>query len=694
MLVIVRDITAMKAELQRSHEFLHNTINAIPDQLFVVDAERRIVLVNDAFCRARGVDRETVLGNENHDELAVDVDDSQGLEQLQDREHEFVRPDGERREFSTRQSLYRDPITQGEYVVATSRDITTERNRERRLRLLASVFANAREGVAILECDGSIQEANPTLLTMLEQNGCQVKGQTLPDLLRGGASRFGGVLERVASGEPWAGKVSFKSNSPSGKIYWLSLSPTLAEGRQVTNVIALLSDMTAIAETQRQLKQQASHDNLTGLPNRRCFRARIEEEIPRRGSNEGFAVCFLDLDDFKYVNDTLGHEAGDSLLKSVAKRLRSVAQRDCFLARFGGDEFAMLIRRKAGATDYVHEVAERTLAALGKPFQLGDNVVHVGVSIGTTLFPEHAGDASSLMRNADLAMYAAKAGGKNNNRYFSMEMKATLESRHQLQTRFRQALEDDILTLDYQPIVKTSDGCLLGCEALVRWRVPGEGEIPPSMFIPLAEQTGLITSLGGRVFQKVSRQALRWKEMGMLEHRISVNLSPRQLRDPCLVQQVDSWLADTGAQPSWFELEITENAIMDDVALARRTINRFSDMGFRIALDDFGTGYSSLGRLKEFCIHTLKIDLSFVHYLPQDHSAVAITRSIISLCKGLGLMTLAEGVETEDQRAFLAEEGCDAIQGFLVSRPLGPAAFETWYRGLNDRRRVALGGET
>ncbi|MCA9266373.1 MAG: diguanylate cyclase, partial [Planctomycetales bacterium] len=501
VLVVVRDISERKTfeeELLRNRDFLLNIINAVPDQIFVKSADRRIVLVNDAFCQAHDVLRDQVTG-ETADflfapEVAPEIDRVEsrviGAGQVETMEVE-CRPDGqEPRILSVKKSRYRDPVSDERMIVTTSRDVTDERAKSARMRLLASVFTNATEGVAILDPDGIVCEANPTFRRMLRRRNQSVEQSRLDELMEWRGQQFDGILGDVRAGRAWAGQMKFTPDQGGEHMFRVSFGPLPDEHGQVHKIIALFSDISELHKSRELLRKQVLHDSLTGLPNRRYFRDRVAEAV-RRSSTQGkrFAIAFLDLDDFKDVNDTLGHNIGDELLRIVARRIRSTLRDDCFVARFGGDEFAVLIPDIDAGRQRVRNIAARISRVLQEPFRIGDAEAFVGVSIGTTVYPDHTSDPDELLRNADVAMYAAKSAGKNHARLFDYAMHNAVESRHRLQIALRNALDNGELTLFYQPKVTADTLEPRGCEALVRWFSENGRFVSPGEFIPIAEET-------------------------------------------------------------------------------------------------------------------------------------------------------------------------------------------------------------
>ena len=556
-------------------------------------------------------------------------------------------------------------------VLTTSRETEAgEKTRhDERLRLLGDVFNNAQEGVVILDTKAVIHETNRVFLEIAGRTEEGVRGRPLSSIVEWAFPEFNDVVAMVVAGKSWSGKIIVAHNDLEERSYWTSFSPVTNDG-QVANIIVLLSDVTDIDRTQRRLKRQALHDPLTNLPNRRFYCERVQSLIQAALRDQSaFAVCFLDLDDFKHVNDTLGHTAGDDLLIEVSRRLKENAGDDAFIARFGGDEFAILIPHTDLDMRKTATVVDDVLAALRQPVRLCDKEALIGASIGVTYFPKHSNDAGQLLQNADAAMYAAKQAGKNQIRVFCAEMREEVERRNQIQNELQRALRGNEITLHYQPKVDFQTGSVVGCEALARWRMPNGQQVSPAQFVPIAETSGLIVPLGDLVLMTACRQAREWHEMGCSPVHVGVNISPQQLHYPNFAERVGEIFAETGAKPEWIELEITENAVMEDVEQAMEVMDQLVEMGITLALDDFGTGHSSLSYLKLFNIHTLKIDRSFVMDLPDDDQAVNIVSSIMRLGQGRGLSIVAEGVETQAQYDLLREMGCDIAQGYHIAPP-------------------------
>lgn len=463
---------------------------------------------------------------------------------------------------------------------------------------------------------------------------------------------------------------------PDGERRWIELflAPVRNEAGTVTHFIGILNDVTHRKDAERHLNYLANHDSLTGLPNRNLLHDRLTHAITRRRDGV-LAVLFLDLNRFKLINDSYGHDVGDELLKEVATRISASLRAEDTVARLGGDEFVVLLEDLPGS-DAAAQAAGKIAARLSAPVVIGGRELPLGASIGIALHPRDGDSAQDLLKNADSAMYRAKEEGRGSFCFFSGEMNARAVSRLTLENELRRALDQGELEVFYQPQVAMTDGTLLGAEALVRWRHPAKGLISPVDFIPVAEETGLIVALGEQVLRAACNQIVAWGTSGRPPIMVAVNLSARQFRQPDLVTTIAAILQETGADPGRLELEITESVAMLDADNAIAALRQLRAMGISLAIDDFGTGYSSLSYLKRFPIHRLKIDRSFIQSIPDDNDDTAIVRAIAAMAGSLKLELLAEGVETEAQRQFLESAGCTVAQGYLFGRPMPAAEFE------------------
>jgi diguanylate cyclase (GGDEF)-like protein len=437
-------------------------------------------------------------------------------------------------------------------------------------------------------------------------------------------------------------------------------------------VLGLVRDISERKRTEEQIRKLAYCDSLTGIPNRQAFLETLEREIERsQREQRKFAILFMDLDSFKRINDTLGHNIGDLLLQIVTERLRETIRPGdhlCSLARLGGDEFTILLPDIERVDDAL-AVAHRVKDAMRRPFNLDGHEIFVTASIGISLYPEDGEDCTSLLKFADTAMYHAKNCGKNNAKLYSSSLTMQIMSHVKLEVGLRKALQNNELYLLYQPQVDVPTTRIVGVEALIRWRHPEHGIIPPTEFIPLAEETGLIVPIGEWVLRTACHQARAWQRECEQPVRMAVNLSARQFKDENLAQIVLAVLQDSGLDPSLLELELTEGTLMDNALATLATLEQLRGIGVFLSIDDFGTGYSSMSYLKRFDVRALKIDKSFISGLPQDSENAAITRAIIAMAHGLKMIVVAEGVETREQLDLLKHYGCDMAQGYLLGRP-------------------------
>jgi diguanylate cyclase (GGDEF)-like protein len=500
------------------------------------------------------------------------------------------------------------------------------------------------------------------------------------------------AIARSGSTQSGAGFPLFARGQVVGVMVFISpekrtFTPEFAEllQRLTDNVSFALENFDRADEKTRadeRIEYLASHDSLTSLPNREMFNGLLRRAIDAAERYQRqFAVLFIDLDRFKVINDSLGHDAGDTLLVEIGGRLRRALRSSDVVARLGGDEFVVILEETA-ERDEVERVAGELLSVLSQPLQLGGHECHTTASIGIAMYPSDGSDMQMLTKNADMAMYLAKEDGKNGFRFFTKEIKAQSIERLTLESALRRALERDQFSLHYQPKVDMATGQITGVEALLRWNHPELGLVSPAQFIPLAEETGLIVPIGRWVLTEACAQNMAWQRRGLRPVTMAVNLSPRQFADPHLLHDVDEALLASGMPAVLLQLEVTESMVMRNVSRAIKVLDAIQSRGIRLAIDDFGTGYSSMSLMKQFPIDTIKIDRSFVRDLPNDSEDQAIAQAIISMGKALGMTVIAEGVETVEQEIFLRNHACDEMQGFLFSKPLPP-------RQMADLLRVA-----
>ncbi|MEX0698077.1 MAG: EAL domain-containing protein [Dongiaceae bacterium] len=522
------------------------------------------------------------------------------------------------------------------------------------------------QALQLFDRDGRLLICNQQYLDMyrLAEDAAR-PGTTLLDLLR--AREKAGTL--VGSPESVAAEVF--SAAARGRVHtWLGALP---DGRTVSVLVHPMSDggwltthedITERRDAEERIAHMARHDGLTDLPNRVLFLEELGNVLSHLAAKQRLAVLYLDLDKFKTVNDTLGHRIGDDLLVAVAARLAGCVRETDVVARVGGDEFAIVQTDVAGGGAEIAALATRICETIKAPYEIAGDIVIVETSIGISMGPDDANDAGDLLKNADLALYRAKAESRGSFRFFEPEMDARMKARRGLEVALRNALAAGEFRVVYQPVVNLESGRIASCEALIRWTHPELGEIAPEDFIPLAEEIGLIVPIGEWVLRRACADAMSWGDL-----RVAVNLSPLQLLHPSLVPMVVNALASAGLPASRLDVEITETVLMQNTATTLAALHRLRGLGIRISMDDFGTGYSSLSNLRSFPFDKIKIDRSFIHGLPDGEDSVAIVRAVAGLAKGLNMVTTAEGVETVAQMELVRRLGCTEMQGFYFSRP-------------------------
>ena len=587
----------------------------------------------------------------------------------------IVRPDGSRSVllFSGTPVIGTDGQRTGCYRGLVIDATQQYRDRES-LRLAEKVFLNSAQAILITDAATRIVSVNPAFTRItgyrMEEAVCATPAKFASG--RHDAAFFAALWKTLNEEGTWAGEIWDRRKN--GEIYpkWMTINAVHdPESKAVTHYVGIFSDITEQKEHEARIARLAYHDALTGLPNRFALNAHLAQSLAEaRRNGVKLALMFIDLDRFKTINDSLGHDVGDQLLIAVAQRIRSVLRESDTAARLGGDEFVIVVPGIDGP-EAAARVAEKVIASINEPLVLAGHTLRPSPSIGIGIYPTDGHEAETLLKNADAAMYYAKQHGRNQFHFFTTDMNAAASERLLLETQLHRALERREFMLMYQPQVEIGSGRVVGVEALVRWQHPDRGMIHPDEFVPIAEDTGLIVQLGMWVLEEACRQLVLWGKAA--EHlRVAVNLSAHQFRDRQLVERITATLAQTGLPAERLELEITESVLMDNPEAAIEILRSFADRGMHLAIDDFGTGYSSLSYLKRLPTRRLKIDRSFVMDLEVDPNDVAITKGIIALARSLGLAVTAEGIETEAQLEMLKQFGCEDGQGFLFSQPLSP----------------------
>lgn len=572
-------------------------------------------------------------------------------------------------------------------ALLTGRDISKRKWTEQRLEVseqrYKSLFDQHPDLVCWIDLKGTILSTNQVILRLTGFSQAELTGQPVRTLVsERHAFRAARRFERALKGKPQHFELSALHRGGSFIELNVTLVPIFVH-LQIVGVYAIAQDITERKRAESMIHYLAYHDALTGLPNRLYFNSRLDAALAKaKQTDTPVAVLFLDLDRFKYINDSLGHRTGDRLLQAVAERLTQCLRSTDTLARLGGDEFTLILPEVT--REHVIRTAETISERLSQPIELDGHDLRITPSIGISWFPMDGEDSETIIRHADMAMYQAKDMGKNTYQFYKHSMNDKVHDRMTLERELRLALERQEFHLEYQPQVDVRTGKLTGMEALIRWKHPEKGLVSPASFIPLAEETGLILQLGEWVIRQACLQHMDWKQKGHPPVKIGVNLSVRQLKDPLLVRLVSEILQNTGMEPSCLELEITESMAMFETL--KPTLEALKQLGVQISIDDFGTGYSSLGYLKKFPVDKLKIDGCFIRDMMKSETEHSIVKAIIAMADSLRLELIAEGVEDEEQLQSLLDLGCKEVQGYLFSRPLPPQqAEEVWISGQDKR---------
>jgi len=687
-----RDDKAMTSVMEPGNWF-EQLFQISPDPCWIIDASR-FVECNEAAVHALGYGNRSEFLNVHPSRLSppvqpdgedsyakaermISLAQSNGLHRF---EWVHARNDGSL--FTAEVTLAAIELCGRRVLYCVWRDISERKTSEAQLQLAASIINGTHEGILVTDHAGFIQAVNPAFTIITGYSAADAIGAKA-NLLKSDHhddAFYRDLWQAISTTGHWEGEIW--NRRKNGEIYpeWLNISTLPAHGTTATRHVAIFHDITEHHKSAERIRHLAFHDVLTGLPNRTLFQDRLEHAL-ERAKREGnrLVILFLDLDGFKAVNDSLGHDVGDLLLQEVAKRMRARLRRGVdTLARLGGDEFVVLMENLK-EPEHCALQAERILEDILLPMEIRGHGIQVGASLGLAFYPEDGDEALQLMRCADAAMYSAKAAGKGTYRFFQPDMLASISTRLLLETELRQAIAQRQLVLHYQPKVCLSDERLTGVEALIRWSHPTRGLIMPGSFIPIAEETGLILPLGDWVLEEACRQAAAWLADG-LRITIAINVSARQIAKGRLSERLEELLAQYRLPATALQIEITESVFMADPDAAITVLNRLRDLGVSIAVDDFGTGYSSLARLSGMPIDMVKIDRSFVLNAEHNRKDAQIVRTVIALAEALGLDVVAEGVESAGQARMLKDSGCEICQGYYFAYPQSAEHLTDWIR--------------
>ncbi|MFO7849832.1 MAG: EAL domain-containing protein [Spirochaetia bacterium] len=659
----------------RFFEFLFNHSF---DIFIMMDSNKRVLRVNDAACDALGYTRSEMEG--------------MPAEKLQKREafsklyslfkESCCTADTSKKVYAGDTHLIKKdgtllPVEAGgssfimnnkTYFLGSFRDLTERKE----LDLTEKIFRHTLEGIVITDTEGIIRRVNPSFTDITGYTSEEVIGKK-PRILKSehhDHEFYRNLWNSLLTEGSWEGEIWNRKKSGEAYPEWLSISSLRNSDGSIRNFVAVFHDISEKKYQEQKLKKLAYHDGLTDLPNRKLFMDRMSMAIATSFRDKNLtALLFIDIDNFKNINATIGHPAGDQLLIKVKEKILDICRDEDTLARYGGDEFVLLLPGLKNSQS-VTSVAHRILKLFKAPFTVQNSEHYISVSIGIALYPEDGEDETTLLKNADLALYNAKGLGKNTFAFFKESLNRKMVRRNQLETELRKALEENSFLLYFQPKVDIEKGKVVSMEALIRWRIP-EGEwIPPDEFIPIAEQSDLILPLGSWVFRTAMEFLQHIRRLGYKDITMAVNISPKQFLTSGFIDEIETVVNELDIPRSMVILEITEHILMHNVSYSIEVLNTLRNLGFKISIDDFGTGYSSLSYLKEFPVSELKIDRSFIKDLPDNKHASAITRSLIAVASTLGYSIVAEGVETEEHAEFLRHHKCGIAQGYLYSKPL------------------------
>ena len=655
----------------------------------LVDAHRTIIVLTDGIKAITGYSAAEILKNaapnltsliypKDQDRVRQEIAAALDQRRPFSLEYRYVNAEGEVRWIADHGQGVWNEAGDLECLDGFLMDITEHQQAEKQLRLLSSASEQSPVSVVITDHKGCIQYVNPKFEAVTGYSAAEVKGKN-PNILKTGHTspeQYRQLWRTITSGEIWKGE--FLNKKKNGEFFWetASISPVKDRNGQITHYVAVKEDITVHKETAEMLVYQAHYDMLTDLPNRALAIDHLKLAIGQaEREGEFVAVLLIDLDSFKTVNESIGHDVGDLMLCHVAERLKRYIQPGDTLARLGGDEFLIILQGLKGL-ESVLPFCHQILDAVEHPYLIQNAMeCFTSATMGVAIYPIDSTSASILLRNAGIALNNAKSAGRKNVKCFESGMNLAAQRRHQVASQLRRALEFDEFSLVFQPLVDLNRNCVAGAEALLRWHNPTLGSVSPQEFIPIAEETGLILSIGDWVIHTACEQLHQWKDALSDQFALAINLSPSQFRTARLANVIANCLHRYQIPPHQLELEITESLLLDDQPATKLLMQQLKRMGLKIAIDDFGTGYSALSYLRRFSLDVLKIDRSFITDLPDHGDLSALVRAIIFMAHELNLSVIAEGIETEAQLRILQNQGCDYGQGFWFSRALPPEAF-------------------
>ena len=655
-----------------------------PVGILVAQKDGNIITANNEAIRLSGYDLDLLQNNDLSIFQAKDLDGSDvNLQQIADRHPRWQKQlrIGERHHrevwFSLSQAVGQE--SGSSWVVCMLRDISSELAIERYQRQAATVFSTTSEGIVVTDADGCIIDVNPSFSQITGYPREEVLGKSTRILKSGrhNAQYYKKMWQSLLETDYWQGEIW--NRKKSGQIYpeLLTINAIKTAQKQTTGYVAAFSDISKMKQSQERLDYLAHHDTLTGLPNRLLFNERLNQSIVRATRHgKRLIVFFIDLDRFKYINDSLSHQHGDELLKQVSTRLSNCIRKEDTVARISGDEFTVLLEDISSPQDSII-VVRKIMAAFAQPFEILNTQVRVTCSLGICVFPDDGNSPAELLKQADAAMYQAKEEGRNTYQFYTPALTTQASEQFTIENALSSALQNNQLYLVYQPQYRLSDQKIIGLEVLLRWQHPTLGQISPARFIPVAEQTGQIREIDSWVLTQACQQAHQWHQQGLHFGRIAVNVSGQHLQQDTFLAELQKVLHTTQLASELLEIEVTETFLMKSTERAIETLTQLQRIGVSIAIDDFGTGYSSMSYLKKLPVALLKIDQSFVKDTPEDMDDIAICKAIIALAKAMNIATIAEGIETPAQQQLLTDIGCDYGQGYWLNKPLSVQAISS-----------------